>query len=195
MRKIRLVLLAISVLTAGLSTSARADNIFGEFKRLPDAIERGFSVGFDFGLLFITDQPSFTTAENPGFNLNFTTGYDINDYFSVAGLYQMGITQTSASDVFFNGSVLTFLFGAVARGQYPLGRFYPFLEAGPAIYHSNNSWTTTGANNKMAITFASGIEYYTLLRHYSLYAKVLYNYIRDIPIDTLSVAVGLKYTF
>ena len=66
---------------AMLVKPAVADNLFGEFQRLPDQIERGFSVGGDFGLLFITQNRG--SAVNPGFQLAFTTGYDIMKYLTV----------------------------------------------------------------------------------------------------------------
>ena len=192
---------SVCVVVAALlaSGSSRADNLFGEFKRIPDQIERGFSIGFDFGLLTLMGQPRTTSAQNPGFNLAFTTGYDIMKYLGVEGIYMLGINQASPQDPVLDGSVLTFLFNAAVKGQYPLGRFYPFVEFGPGIHYSKPDWedpvTRKKVNKDLTFLFAGGMEYYTYLRHFSLYVKATYNYIKDAPINTFVASAGLKYTF
>ena len=178
------------------SATSHADNIFGEFKRVPDVIERGFSVGFDFGFLFLTKQPPSTTATNPGFNLNFTTGYDIFNYLSIEGVYMVGINQAAANDPLLDGSVISLAFDGAVKVQYPLfERFYPFVEAGVGIYHSKPSWTFPSQNNVMNYLFSAGAEYYTYLRHFSLYMKGTYVYVQKIDPKLLTVTLGLKYTF
>jgi len=169
-----------------------ADNLFGEFKRVPDTIERGFSVGADFGLLFITGD---TKATNPGFQLSFNTGYDITKYLSVIGIYTLGINEAPPPpfDNVLRGGVNTFLFNLVARGQLPMGRMYPFVEFGPGIIYSTPEFDP-GKNKKLSFLMAAGIEYYTFLRHYSLYLKGSYHLV-TLPIDALTFSGGLKYTF
>ncbi|MFH1018260.1 MAG: hypothetical protein V1798_08785 [Pseudomonadota bacterium] len=176
----------------GLSvTSVRADSIFGEFKRLPDKIERGFSVGFDFGLMFLTGEKQ--SATNPGFNLAFTTGYDLMKYFGLEGVYNLAITQADPLDPLLQGSTMNFSFNACGKLQLPLDRFYPFIEAGPGITYSRPSWIA-GESKKLDILLAGGFEYYTYLRHYSLYMKATYTWM-DLPVKDFIVAAGLKYTF
>jgi hypothetical protein len=80
------------------------------------------------------------------------------------------------------------------KGQVPLGRFFLFGEIGPGIHYSSPEWVP-GDNYNINILFAGGFEYYTYLRHFSLYAKTTYNYIMDVPIDTIMIGAGLKYTF
>lgn len=168
-----------------------ADELFGEFQRLPDEIERGFSIGADFGLLFVTQQRG--TIKNPGFQLAFTTGYDVMKYLSVEGVYTLGINEAAPNDPVLQGGVNSFQFNLAAKGAYPFGRLYPFVEIGPGILYSSPAFAV-GKNKKLDILFSGGLEYYTMLRHYSLYVKATYFYI-DLPIDALTIAVGLKYTF
>ena len=173
---------------------ARADQIFGDFKRLPDDVERGFSIGGDFGSLFLTGDSR--TAQNPGFALSFTTGYDIMKYVSVEGIYILGIQEAAPPpfDNVLKGGVNWFLFNAAVKGQYPIGRWNPFVEAGGGIVYTNPSFTIDDQNYKLNILFGGGVEYYTYLRHYSLYAKVLFNKM-DLPVNMITVSGGLKYTF
>jgi hypothetical protein len=167
---------------------ASADTLFGEFQRLPDEIERGFSIGADFGLLFFTQDRG--PVKNPGFQLAFTTGYDILKYLSVEGVYTLGINEIPPPAP--GGGVNSFQVNLAAKGQLPLGRLYPFVEVGPGILYAHPEFP--GGNKKMSILLAGGFEYYTLLRHYSLYMKATYFYI-DLPVDALMVSGGLKYTF
>ncbi|MCB0308659.1 MAG: hypothetical protein KDD48_04755 [Bdellovibrionales bacterium] len=171
---------------------SKGDNLFGEFERVPDTIERGFSIGADFGPLFITGD---TKASNPGFQLAFTTGIDIFKYLSIEGIYTMGINEAPPPpfDNILRGGVNTFFFNIAAKGQYPIGRLYPFVEFGPGIIYSTPEYSP-GENKKLSFLMAGGLEYYTYLRHYSLYAKATYHLV-TIPIDALSLSAGLKYTF
>ncbi|HLG19234.1 MAG TPA: adventurous gliding motility protein CglE [Bdellovibrionota bacterium] len=190
MKKVLLALACLIVLC--FPRMGRGDELFGEFQRLPDQVERGFSVGFDFGLLFFTGEAR--TAKNPGFQLTFTTGYDLFKYLSLEGVYSIGINEASAGDFVLQGGVNTILLNLAAKAQYPLGRFYPFLEVGPGIHYSDPEFVP-GQNNKINILIGGGIEYYTYLRHFSLYAKTSYYYILDVPVDTINIGAGLKYTF
>src|SRR5580765_7677645 len=92
MKKILIILMLVSPLTS------KADNIFGEFKRVPDVIERGFYLGFDFGFDFIAQQPVTTSAANPGFSLAVIAGYDIFKYLSVEGTYMVGMFEAALND-------------------------------------------------------------------------------------------------
>ena len=188
MRTFRAISLA-GLLIFLFAATAQADNLFGEFKRVPDDIERGFYVGGDFGLNFFTGNKR--SAQNPGFQLSFTTGYDFWKYVSVEGIYILGLHEASPVDL--GGGVNTFTIAMAVKGELPLGRFHPFFEVGPGFHYSNPEFFP-GQNLKLAIVFGGGFEYYTYLRHYSLYLKALYSYI-DLPIDALSIAAGIKYTF
>ena len=185
------VILGISLLTPFAS---HADQIFGEFKRLPDDIERGFSVGADFGALFLTGDKR--TSQNPGFQLAFTTGYDIMKYLSIEGIYILGIQEAAPPpfDNVLRGGVNWFMFNLAAKGEYPMGRWAPFMEVGGGVVYTQPSFLTDGSNYKTNIMIGGGIEYYTYLRHYSLYVKTMYHLI-DLPVDMITLSAGLKYTF
>jgi hypothetical protein len=189
--KLASIILGITILCPVFSY---ADQIFGDFKRLPDEIERGFSMGADFGGLFLDGDTR--TAQNPGFSLAFTTGYDIMKYLSIEGIYTMGIQEAAPPpfDNVLKGGVNWFIFDAAIKGEYPIGRWAPFIEAGGGIVYSNPSFLSSGENYKMDILIGGGIEYYTYLRHYSIYFKTLYHMI-DLPVNMLTVSGGLKYTF
>jgi len=191
MKMKKAILLHFVAFSLVFSQKAYSDNLFGEFKRLPDQIERGLSIGADFGFFYLTGQKG--SVSNPGFQLAFTTGYDLFDYLSVEGVYILGINEASPNDPNLSGGVNTFLFNLALKGQYPLGRFYPFFEVGPGIHYSRPEFVP-GENKKFNILFAGGLEYYTYLRHYSLYIKTSYSYIK-LPIDAVTVSAGLKYTF
>ena len=176
----------------GSIASARADNLFGEFNRVPDSIERGFSIGTDFGVFVLTGD---TKASNPGFQLAFTTGVDITKFLSIEGIYTLGINEAPLApiDTVLNGGVNTFLFNLAAKVQYPMDRIYPFVEFGPGVIYSRPE-LDPGQNKKFSFLIAAGIEYYTFLRHYSLYLKGSYHIV-TLPIDALTFSAGLKYTF
>lgn len=64
--KLKTLVVGLALMIPALS---KADQIFGDFKRLPDDIERGFSIGADFGLFELTgSQKARRTAQNPGSN-------------------------------------------------------------------------------------------------------------------------------
>lgn len=178
------------VIGLGVVGTAGADNLFGEFKRVPDTIERGFYMGADFGIFTLTGD---TKATNPGFQLAFTTGVDIIKYLSIEGIATMGINEAPANDFVLGGGVNTFLFNLAAKIQYPLDRWNPFVEIGPGIIYSKPE-LDPGQNKKMSFLIAAGIEYYTFLRHYSLYARGTYHAV-SLPIDALAFSGGIKYTF
>ena len=157
------IVLGFTLLVPAVSN---ADQIFGDFKRLPDDIERGFSMGADFGTLFLTGDRR--TAQNPGFQLAFTTGYDIMKYLSVEGIYTLAIQEAAPPpfDNVLQGGVNWFIFDLAAKGQYPIGRWNPFVEAGGGIVYTQPSFTVAGDNYKTSIIIGAGGEYYTYLRHY-----------------------------
>jgi hypothetical protein len=190
LRKTLLTLMALSIWVSPLR--AGADELFGEFQRLPDAIERGFSLGTDFGLLYVTKDRRSTV--NPGFQLAFTAGYDITKYLSIEGISTFGINEAAAADPVLQGGVNSYQFDLAAKGAFPLGRLYPFVEVGSGIFFSHPSFSPTGENKKLNILISAGFEYYTMLRHYSLYLKATYFYVK-LPINAITAAVGLKYTF
>ncbi|MEZ4703802.1 MAG: adventurous gliding motility protein CglE [Bdellovibrionota bacterium] len=191
MKKCVLAALFVSL----FSYSSQADQLFGDFKRLPDEIERGFSIGADFGFHNILgDNLGRRSAANPGFSLTFVTGYDIFDYLSIEGLYTIALNEASPNDVVLEGGVNTFLFDLAAKIQYPMGRFYPFAQIGAGIFYSHPSFTFNNDNYKLDILGGLGIEYYTFLRHYSLYVKTTFHYI-DLPINSIGFSGGLRYTF
>jgi|JI10StandDraft_1071094.scaffolds.fasta_scaffold921462_1 hypothetical protein len=190
-KKLASVILGISLLCPALS---HADQIFGDFKRLPDDIERGFSMGADFGGLFLTGDKR--TAQNPGFALTFTTGYDFTKNISLEGIYTLGIQEAAPPpfDNVLQGGVNWFIFDLAVKGEYPIGRWAPFVEAGGGVIYTNPSFLISGENYKTDIVIGAGIEYYTFLRHYSLYFKGMYH-IMSLPVDMITLSGGLKYTF
>ncbi len=181
-------------LTLALPAISHADQIFGDFKRLPDDIERGFSVGADFGGLYLFGDTR--TAQNPGFQLAFTTGYDIMKYFSIEGIYVLAIQEAAPPpiDNVLKGGINWFIFNIAGKAQYPMGRWNPFIEAGGGIIYTQPSFTLSGENYKTNIIIGAGIEYYTYLRHYSLYGKAFYH-LMSLPVDAMTLSAGLKYTF
>jgi hypothetical protein len=170
-------------------TPAHPDSLFGEFKRLPDDIERGFSLGADFGVLFLTND----IVKNPGFQMCFTTGYDLSKYLSLEGVYTLGINEAPINKL-YKGGIYTVLADLAVKGQYPLGRLYPFVEIGGGIFYSRPE-VEVSKNYKVNIMISAGAEYYTYLRHYSLYAKTSYFYITGVDTDAITMSGGLKYTF
>lgn len=192
MKKITKSLILVLILV--LPGLARADQIFGDFKRLPDDIEQGFSVGADFGSIFLTGERR--TAQNPGFQLAFTTGYDIMKYISVEGNYILAIQEAAPPpiDNVLEGGINWYILNAVAKIQYPMNRWNPFIDVGGGVIYTKPSFTIDDKNFQMNIVFGAGIEYFTYLRHYSLYAKVLYHKM-DLPVDAITISAGLKYTF
>ncbi len=190
-KKSALLILAFSLL---VPTLGKADQIFGDFKRLPDDIEKGFSMGADFGSIILTGEKR--TAQNPGFQLAFTTGYDFTKYLAIEGIYILGIQEAGPPpfDNVLKGGVNWFIFNAAAKLQLPKGRWNPFIEAGGGIVYTQPSFTLDDQNYRPNVMFGGGIEYYTYLRHYSLYIKGLYN-MMWLPVDALTFSAGLKYTF
>lgn len=191
MKKHTLALLVGLFLIVGFQNSY-AENLFGEFKRLPDEIERGFSVGVDFGVYLVTGSNK-RSLSNPGFQITLTTGYDLMKYLTLEGVYMVAINEASPIDPVLKGGMNSINVSLAAKGQYPLGRFYPFVEFGPGIFMSVPKFNP-GEKNKLSFLFAGGFEYYTYLRHYSLYVKLTYLQI-DLPIDALTFSAGIKYTF
>ena len=119
--KIASIVLGLSLLAPAF---AHADQIFGDFKRLPDDVERGFSVGADFGALFLTGDKR--TAQNPGFQLAFTTGYDIMKYLTIEGIYILGIQVFQVSRLFRDIPTNTFLrISLLFLRQLPLSHCAP----------------------------------------------------------------------
>ncbi|MFH1263353.1 MAG: adventurous gliding motility protein CglE [Pseudomonadota bacterium] len=187
------ILLAAGI--SGIPARSSADDLFGEFQRLPDAVERGFSMGADFGFLVITGgKAAVGGVTNPGFQLAFTTGYDFTDLLTIEGVYTLGISEASPFDPVLQGGVNSFQFNLAGKAAYPLGRIYPFVEIGPGIWYSRPAYSPTAENKKLNILIGGGLEYYTMLRHYSLYLKATYFWI-NLPIDAITFAGGLKYTF
>ncbi|MCB0327776.1 MAG: hypothetical protein KDD52_09195 [Bdellovibrionales bacterium] len=192
--------LVISFIILGFAFSfaplpSHADQLFGDFKRLPDEVERGFYIGADFGFFNVLgDDLGRRSAINPGFSLSFVTGYDLIKYLSIEGIYTIALTEASPNDVVLEGGVNTFLLDLATKFQYPLGRFYPFLSVGGGVSYSIPSFTFENDNYKLNVLISAGVEFYTFLRHYSLYAKASYYYV-DLPINATMFSGGLKYTF
>lgn len=191
MKRVKKLLFVACVVSYCFCQNAKAENLFGEFKRVPQEIEKGFGVGFDFGFFILTGERR--SASNPGFQLSFTTGYDFLRYLTLEGIYTLGINQASALDPVLSGGVNFFMFDGALKGALPLGRFYPFVEVGGGITHTRPDFSP-GENNTMNLLIAGGVEYYTYLRHYSLYLKSTYYYVK-LPIDALTISAGIKYTF
>ncbi|MCB0272979.1 MAG: hypothetical protein KDD46_08185 [Bdellovibrionales bacterium] len=188
MKKIALIILLVATIQP-----AFADQLFGDFKRLPDDIERGFSVSADVGLFALTGNRR--TAQNPGFQLALNLGFDIMEYVSIEAINVLGINEADPFDAALQGGVNTFIHELVAKAQYPLGRFFPFFEMGPGIFHSTPDFNFDSDAYKWTLLIAAGFEYYTFLRHYSLYTKYMYHVVMDSPFNAWSLSAGLKYTF
>lgn len=175
---------------------AQADSLFGEFKRVPDEIERGFYISGDFGSMIFSGAVNGTnpgeTADRTGSHLGFTMGYDIGKNFAVESVYTLGIHTASPSDPNLEGGVNTFIGNLGLRAHIPIGRLYPFAFIGGGIVRSQPQFKDE--NNTRSIMASAGLEYYTLLRHYSLYARISY-FNLDLPVDAITVSGGLKYTF
>lgn len=181
---------------ATFSLSAHADQLFGDFKRLPDDIERGFSVSADFGMFYITgDQSERRTASSPGFALALNLGVDIMEYLSIESINLLGINEASPADTALEGGVNTYMHQLALKLQYPLNRFYPFFEAGGGIFYSDPSFNFDSDSFKWNMVFGAGFEYYTFLRHYSLYVKYMYHVILDNPFNAWNFSGGIRYTF
>ncbi len=180
---------------------AKADTLFGEFNRVPNEIERGFSIGADFGPMFFTNTSANPldagrTVTNPGFQIGFNFGYDLSDFLSVISVATISVAQANPSDSVLDGGLNTYHFALGARAEWPMGRLRPFASVTAGVLNTSAKF---GVDNKsMFLSFAgsAGVEYYTFLRHYSLFAKLNYfNHFGDIPMDAISISAGLKYTF
>lgn len=182
-----------------MTSHAKAESIFGEFQRLPETIEKGITLGSDFGVLILSGdavnkgQPG-KTVTNPGFQVSFNLGYDIVKYLSIESISTIGISQADTNDPVLTGGVNLFLFDIGAKLQLPFDRWNPFFIVGPGLTYSSPEFIKN-ENWKINILFAAGIEYYTYLRHFSLYAKGSFFYIKDLPINAITTSAGIKYTF
>jgi len=178
---------------------AQAESLFGEFRRLPNTIERGFTSGADFGPLLLYGSAvnkgfPGRTLVNPGFQLSFNFGYDIFKYLSLENINTIGISQADSNDPILTGGVNTFLFDLAAKLQMPFERWNPFILLGGGLTYTRPLFQA-GQNWTPNMLFGLGMEYYTYLRHFSLYAKVTYIYMKELPINAIAPVIGLKYTF
>ena len=185
-------LLLLMLLTT-LTIPAHADQIFGDFKRQKDEIERGFSASADLGVFTITGKRR--TATNPGFQMALNLGYDISKHLGLEIINVLGIHEADPADSALQGGVNTFLHEIAVKFQYPRKRLHPYVLAGGGIFHSKPGFNFDNDSYKTTIMFAGGVEYYTFLRHYSVYLKSIYHIIRDAPFNAWSFSTGLKYTF
>lgn len=186
--------LLLCLIITTFSLSAHADQIFGDFKRLPDEIERGFSVGADFGMMVLTSSPR--DVANPGFQLALNLGIDISKYIGISIINVLSINEASPDDSALQGGVNTYIHELALKLQYPLKRLYPFVEAGGGVFYSKPGFNFDNDSYKMTMLLGGGIEYYTFLRHYSLYVKSLYHIILDnSDFNAWSLSGGIKYTF
>jgi|GEM_PF-5792124 len=181
------------ILSLALTGSIKADQIFGDFKRLPDEIERGFSTSGDIGVFVLTGQPR--TATNPGFQLALNLGVDILPFLGIEAINVFGIHEADPFDAALQGGVNTYLHELAIKLQYPIKRWHPMLEFGGGIFHSIPDFKFDNDPFKWTMLGAVGIEYYTYLRHYSLYIKSIYHVILDSQFNALSVSAGIRYTF
>ncbi|HMQ10959.1 MAG TPA: adventurous gliding motility protein CglE [Oligoflexia bacterium] len=188
----------ISLIVMFIATSQLpAENLFGEFRRLPDEIEKGFYIGADVGISILNGAVDGTapaeTTTNPGTTLSFNMGYDITKNISIESLFGFAIHEASPQDPQLEGGVNFFSGNLLLKLQKPIGRWNPFVAAGGGVVFTGPEFVD-GEKYKMSIAGAAGIEYYTLLRHYSLYFKI--NYFQfDLPVNMISPAFGIKYTF
>ncbi len=173
------------------SLSAHADQLFGDFKRLEDDKERGFSIGADIGMLNLTGRT--LSAQNPGFQMAFNLGVDVLPYASIELINIIGINEASPFDI-LEGGVNSYIHVLAAKLQYPMNRWYPFAEIGGGVYYSNPDFNFEDKTFFRNIMVGAGVEYYTFLRHYSFYARGQYHIIEG-PINAWTLSAGLKYTF
>lgn len=117
-------------------------------------------------------------------------------YVSVEGIYILAIQEAAPPpfDNVLKGGVNWFIGNGVVKLQYPIKRWNPFVEGGAGIIYTQPSFTSPESNYKLNILVGAGIEYYTYLRHYSLYIKSTYSKM-DLPVNAFTVSAGLKYTF
>ncbi|MCB1198714.1 MAG: adventurous gliding motility protein CglE [Bdellovibrionota bacterium] len=185
--------LSIFFLLITISMAASADQIFGDFKRPKNDIERGFSASADMGMFNITGERR--TATNPGFQMSLNLGVDINKSVSIEAVNVLGINEADPFDSALQGGVNTFMHELTAKYQYPRTRMQPFVQAGGGVFYSKPGFNFDNDSYKLTMMFAGGLEYYTYLRHYSIYVKSIYHIIMDAPFNAWSLSAGLKYTF
>lgn len=171
--------------------ASQADQLFGDFKRLEDNKERGFSISSDIGMLGLTGRT--LSAQSPGFQMAFNLGVDVLPYASIELINIIGINEASPFDI-LDGGVNSYFHLLAAKLQYPMDRWYPFALIGGGFFHSNPDFNFEDKTFFRDIMIGAGIEYYTFLRHYSFYARGQYHFIEG-PINAWTLSLGIKYTF
>ena len=194
----RTLLLGVALLAANVPALARAQSqAVGAAplleKEAPvDEVERGFNLGADVGLTFLSGLPARTGTPSPsslGMMLRVEAGYDIGRYLTLslfgaftaysAGSDYVGFSQGIASGAFTQlipGLALRFNALGFADSQ-GVQRTWLYVKAGAgwAFFQPQALFTPTPATSSYSAFYAFGgvgVQYYTHLRHFSIGLEV-----------------------
>ena len=217
----RTLILGVALLAANVPALARAQSqAVGAAplleKEAPvDEVERGFNLGADVGLTFLSGLPARTGTPSPssmGMMLRVEAGYDIGRYLTLslfgaftaysAGSDYVGFSQGIASGAFTQlipGLALRFNALGFADGQ-GVQRTWLYVKAGAgwAFFQPGALFTTAPATVSYTAFYAFagvGVQYYTHLRHFSIGLEVDASFLAKSKDWGFQVTPNIRYAF
>jgi hypothetical protein len=215
----RTLLVGVAVLSALLPALAFAQSLAAApllEKEAPiDEVERGFYLGADVGLSFLSGLPAKAGTPSPssaGMMLRLEAGYDIGRYLTVslfgafaaysAGSDYVGYSQGNASGAFTQlipGLALRFNALGFADGQ-GVQRTWLYVKAGAgwAFFQPSALFTITPATSSYSAFYAFagvGVQYYTHLRHFSIGLEVDASFLGKSNEWGFQVTPNIRYAF
>jgi hypothetical protein len=215
----RTLLVGVAVLSALLPALALAQSLAAApllEKEAPiDEVERGFYLGADAGLSFLSGLPAKAGTPSPssaGMMLRLEAGYDIGRYLTVslfgafasysAGSDYIGYSQGNASGAFTQlipGLALRFNALGFADGQ-GVQRTWLYVKAGAgwAFFQPSALFTITPATSSYSALYAFagvGVQYYTHLRHFSIGLEVDASFLGKSNEWGFQVTPNIRYAF
>jgi hypothetical protein len=217
----RTLLVGVAVLASSVSVRAWAQSQSVAAaplleKEAPiDEVERGFNLGADAGLSFLSGLPARAGSPSPssaGLMLRLEAGYDIGRYLTVslfgafaaygAGSDYVGYSQGNASGAFTQlipGVALRFNALGFADGQ-GVQRTWLYVKAGAgwAFFQPSALFTLTPATSSYSALYAFagvGVQYYTHLRHFSIGLEVDASFLGKSNEWGFQVTPNIRYAF
>ena len=217
----RTLLLGVAMLAANVPALARAQSTSVAAaplleKEAPiDEVERGFYLGADVGLSFLSGLPARASTPSPssaGMMLRLEAGFDIGRYLTVslfgafaaysAGSDYVGFSEGQASGAFTQlipGVALRFNALGFADGQ-GVQRTWLYVKAGAgwAFFQPSALFTLTPATSSYSALYAFagvGVQYYTHLRHFSIGLEVDASFLGKSNEWGFQVTPNIRYAF